>query len=156
MLYLFFCLLPILIIPISMYLTIKRDSLNWEIKKGKICYHCKSTLNLSDKDLMSRIMIDRDFTTLCLQCSRDNKINSIKNPILKYKYRFQKYLVQKKSDKITIYFAITSFFFITLDIILVAFSIKTRLSLVYGSINLIFWFINIYKILYTTKKKSHK
>lgn len=156
MFYLLFCLLPILIIPISMYLTIKRDSLTWEIKKGKICYHCKSTLNLSDKDLMSRLMIENDHSMLCLSCSRDTKINSLKNPLLKYKYSFQKYLVQKKSDKITIYFTISSFFFISLDIILMIFSIKTILSLVYGSINLVFWIISIYKILYTTKKKPHK
>jgi len=149
-----FSLFPLLLIPITMMLTAKRKSLSWEIKKGKICYNCKDNLNLSDKDLMSRIMVDTDRSKLCTSCSRDMKINSIRNPLISLKYKFQKYLASKKSDNLIWYFSIAAFFFIVLDILLVFFGIKLHLSLTYSSINIIFWSLSIYKILYTTTKKT--
>lgn len=149
-----FSLFPLLLIPITMILTAKRKSLSWEIKKGKICYNCKDNLNLSDKDLMSRIMVDTDHSKLCTSCSRDMKINSIRNPLISLKYKFQKYLASKKSDNLIWYFSIAAFFFIVLDILLVIFGIKLQLSWTYSSINIIFWSLSIYKILYTTTKKT--
>lgn len=149
-----YSLFPLLLIPISMYLLSKRKSLLWDIKKGKICYNCKDDLNLSDSDLMKRIMFDTNHAKLCLSCSRDVKINSIRNPLINLKHKFESYLISKHSDKLVWYFTGAAVVFIILDIVLISFGIKIHLSLIYTSINMIFWIINIYKILYTTKKSN--
>lgn len=148
-----YSLFPLILIPVSMFLTIKRKSLSWEIKKGKICFNCKEDLNLSDKDLMSRIMVDTDHSKLCTTCLRDLKIKSIRNPLINLKYKFQKYLISKKSDKLIWYFVGSVFFFIGLDVVLMFFGLKLHLSWIYSSINIVFWIYSIYKILYTTQKK---
>lgn len=148
-----YSLFPLILIPVSMFLTIKRKSLTWEIKKGKICFNCKEDLNLSDKDLMSRIMVDTDHSKLCTTCLRDLKIKSIRNPLINLKYKFQKYLISKKSDKLIWYFVGSVFFFIGLDVVLMFFGLKLHLSWIYSSINIVFWIYSIYKILYTTQKK---
>lgn len=148
-----YCLFPVLLIPISIYLSQKRKSLSWEIKKGKICYHCKEDINLSDDILMSRIMMNKDYKKLCTKCSRDIKIDSIKNPIIFLKYKFDKYLISKKSDELNWYFAGSVFMLITVDIILTICGYKIGLYLLYGTLNIIFWIISIYKIIYTTQKK---
>lgn len=149
-----YSLFPLLLIPISMILTVKRKSLSWEMKMGKICYNCKEYLNLSNKDLMSRLMDENDHSKLCISCSRDTKINSIRNPLINLKYKFQKYLTSKKSDNLIWYFTLAAFLFIVLDILLMYFGIKLHLSWIYSSINIVFWISSIYKILYTTTKKT--
>lgn len=149
-----YSLFPILLIPISMILMVRRKSLSWEIKKGKICYNCKDNLNLSDKDLMSRLVDDNCHSKLCTSCLRDIKINSIRNPLFNLKYKFQRYLIDKKSDKLIWYFFGSVFFFIGLDILLMYFGIKLHLSWIYSTINIVFWIFSIYKILYTTTKKT--
>lgn len=151
---LLFNIIPFILIPISMYLTKKRKSLTWEIKKGTVCYNCKEDLGLSEMKLLSRIMDSKDFSKLCVQCTRDIKIESIKNPTLNLKYKFKKYLISKKSDKLIWYFTAAAFFFIGLDITLMLFEIKLGLSWIYGSVNIIFWLVSIYKIFLTTKKPS--
>lgn len=130
-----------------MFLTLKRKSLSWEIKKGKICYHCKEDLELSSEEM--RLMLDTDNSKLCTSCSRDMKINSIRNPLISLKYKFQKYLISKNSDKLIWYFTISVFFFIG---IMILFDLK-HLSWIYSSINILFWIFSIYKIIYTTQKK---
>jgi hypothetical protein len=151
---LLFNIIPFILIPISMYLTKKRKSLIWEIRKATICYNCKEDLGLSEMKLLSRIMDPKDFSKLCVQCTRDIKIESIKNPTLNLKYKFKKYLISKKSDKLIWYFTAAAFFFIGLDITLMLFEIKLGLSWIYGSVNIIFWLVSIYKIFLTTKKPS--
>lgn len=151
---LLFNLIPLLLIPISMYFTIKRKSLSWELKKGTICRNCKKDLGLSELEILSRIDSGDDFSKICVQCSRDIKIDSIKNPLINLKYKFKNYLISEESDKLVWYFTAAVFFFIGLDITLMLFEIKLGLSWIYGSLNIIFWIISIYKIFLTTKKPS--
>lgn len=149
-----YSLFPLLLLPISIILTVKRKSLSWEIKKGKICYNCKEDLNLSNEELMKILMLDTDNSKLCLCCSRDLKINSIKNPLIASKYKFKKYLISKNSDKLVWYFGGSVFFFIVIDFsMMIFFDVKLHLFWIYSSINIIFWIINIYKTYYTTIKK---
>lgn len=150
-----YCFLPILFIPFSIYLLKRRNSVLWDVRKGKKCYNCKEDLDLSNEDLLKRLLDDKDHKGLCISCSRDMKLSLIKNPISSLKFKFHKYLFSKKSDKIVYYFAGFVFFFILLDITLVFFGIKANLYLVYGTINIIFWIVNSYKIIYTTQKKSN-
>jgi hypothetical protein len=149
-----YCLLPVILIPITILLSKNRESLMWYIRKGKICYNCKENLNLSDEDLMSRVMIDNNFSNICTQCSRDIKISSISNPLISIKYKFHKFLISKKFDRLAWYFGGFAFFFIIADVVFMSFGHKLSLFWIYGTINILSWFINIYKIYYTTKKPS--
>lgn len=142
--------------PVTLYLSTKRESLSWDIKKGKICYNCKESLNLSDKDLLARLMVDKEHQKLCISCLRDCKINSLRNPIKKLYYNFQNFVVKKKSNKLVFYFTSFALFFILLDILLKVLGINLPLFFLYGTSNIVFWFINIYQLFYTSKKKVSK
>lgn len=148
--------MPFFLMPVTLYLSTKRESLSWEIKKGKICYNCKESLNLSDKDLLARLMVDKEHQKLCISCLRDCKINSLRNPIKKLYYNFQNFVVKKKSNKLVFYFTSFALFFILLDILLKVLGINLPLFFLYGTSNVVFWFINIYQLFYTSKKKVSK
>ncbi len=149
-----YCFLPILFIPFSIYLLKNRNSVSWDVRKGKKCYNCKDNLDLSNKDLFKRLLDDKNHKRLCISCSRDMKLSLIKNPISSLKFKFHKYLFSKESDKMVYYFFVFVFFFILIDIVLMFFGIKSNLYLAYGTINIIFWIVNTYKTIYTTTKKT--
>ncbi len=149
-----YCFLPILFIIFDMYLLKSREYISWDVKKGKMCYNCKSDLNLSEEEIFKRIgNYSNEHMKLCLSCSRDIKLRSIINPIRSLKFKFEKSLFSKKYDKIFYYFIGFFSFFIILDIILISSGIKMKLYLIYGTINILFWILNIYKTIYTTIKK---
>ena len=148
-----YCLLPLVFIFFQFSILKKRNSLSWEIKKGKICYNCKEDLNLSEKDTFDRLMKSEDYSKLCISCSRDRKISLLKYPSLILKYKFQKYLISQKFNKLNIYFLISVLFFIILDVIFKINGISSSLYLVYGSINIIYWCISIYRTIYMSNKK---
>lgn len=148
-----YCFLPIIFIFYQFSILKNRKSLNWEIKKSKICYNCKEDLNLSEEDTFDRLMKSEDYSKLCIPCSRDKKISLLKYPFLIIKYKFQKYLISQKFDKLNKYFLISVLFFIILDIVFMFNGIKSNLYLVYSSINIIYWIISIYGSIYTSIKK---
>ncbi len=148
-----FCFFPILFLIFQFYLLKKRKSLSWEIKKGHICYNCKQDLNISEKDIWDRLMKSEDFSKVCISCSRDRKIASLKNRLLVFKYKFQKVIVSKKFEKIHFVFLPIVFFFIILDVVLIFCGMKLGLWVVYGSLNIIWWLIVTYKTYYTSEKK---
>ena len=148
-----FCFLPFLFLFFQFYLLKKRRTLVWEIKKGEICYNCKESLNIPEKDIWDRLMKSEDFSKICISCSRDRKISLLKNPLFIWKYKFQKAIVSNKF-KIHWIFLPIIFFFIILDVILIFCGIRLGLWLVYGSLNIIWWLIITYKTYYTTMKKK--
>jgi hypothetical protein len=131
-----------------------RESVSWDVRKGKKCYNCKDNLDLSNEDLLKRLLDDKNHKRLCISCSRDMKLSLIKNPISSLKFKFHKYIFSKESDKMVYYFTVFVFFFILLDIILMIFGIKAKIYLIYGTINIFFWIVNTYKTIYTTTKKT--
>jgi hypothetical protein len=131
-----------------------RESVSWDVRKGKKCYNCKDNLDLSNEDLLKRLLDDKNHKRLCISCSRDMKLSLIKNPISSLKFKFHKYIFSKESDKMVYYFTVFVFFFILLDIILMIFGIKSKIYLIYGTINIFFWIVNTYKTIYTTTKKT--
>lgn len=149
-----YCFLPIIFIPFNMYLMKSRESVSWDVRKGKKCYNCKDNLDLSNEDLLKRLLDDKNHKRLCISCSRDMKLSLIKNPISSLKFKFHKYIFSKESDKMVYYFTVFVFFFILLDIILMIFGIKAKIYLIYGTINIFFWIVNTYKTIYTTTKKT--
>lgn len=151
-----YCFLPLLFIPFNLFLDKRRESISWEVKRGKKCYSCKEDLDLPEEDLFKRILSDKEHTQLCVPCSRDMKLSLIKNTMISLKFKFHKYLFSNKSNNTVYYFTIAVFLFILLDIILMTFGIKIKLYLIYGSINILFWAFNTYKTLYTTIKKPQK
>lgn len=148
-----YCLLPIVFAFFQISILKKRNSLSWEIKKGKICYNCKEDLNLSEKETFERLMKSEDYSKICIPCSRDRKISLLQYPYLIIKYRFQKFIVTQKFDKLNKYFLISVLFFIILDVIFKINGIRSSLYLVYGSINIIYWSISIYRTIYMSNKK---
>ncbi len=148
------CFLPFLFIFWNMKLLKKRKSVSFEIKKGQICFNCKTDLGLSDSDKFKRIMDANDFYRLCVCCNRDRKINSLSSRLLKYKYILQKFLASKKSDKLIWWFLVPVFFFILLDILfkIIGFGVY-GIPWIYGSINIIYWCLITYKNYYTSIKK---
>jgi hypothetical protein len=131
-----------------------RESVSWDVRKGKKCYNCKDNLDLSNEDLLKRLLDDKNHKRLCISCSRDMKLSLIKNPISSLKFKFHKYIFSKESDKMVYYFTVFVFFFILLDIILMIFGIKAKIYLIYGTVNIFFWIVNTYKTIYTTTKKT--
>lgn len=148
-----FCFLPILFMIFQLYLLKSRNSVTWEIKKGHICYNCKEDLNISEKDSWDRMMKSEDFSKLCISCSRDQKISALKSPLLKWKFKIQKRMIGDKFDKLYWFFTPAVFLVIVLDLILMFYKIRLNLWIVYGSINLIWWILMIWRSLYTTQKK---
>jgi hypothetical protein len=148
-----YCLLPIVFVFFQISILKKRNSLSWEIKKGKICYNCKEDLNLSEKETFERLMKSEDYSKICIPCSRDRKISLLQHPYLIIKYKFQKFVVTQKFDKLNKYFLISVCFFIILDIVFKLFGMNISLYLVYGSINIIYWCISIYRTIYMSNKK---
>jgi len=149
-----FCFIPILFTILHFYLLKKRKSLDWEIKKGQICYNCKEDLNISEKESWNRIMKSEDFSKLCVSCNRDQKISSLSNPFFRWKYKFQKVLISNnKYNKITLIFPIVAFSSIILDLILKFNHIDLNLWIVYGSANIIWYLIMTWRTIYTTQKK---
>jgi hypothetical protein len=137
----------------QLYLLKSRNSVTWEIKKGHICYNCKEDLNISEKDSWDRMMKSEDFSKLCISCSRDQKISALKSPLLKWKFKIQKRMIGDKFDKLYWFFTPAVFLVIVLDLILMFYKIRLNLWIVYGSINLIWWILMIWRSLYTTQKK---
>ena len=150
---LIFCFLPVLLAVFHTFLLKKRKSISWNIEKGEICYHCKESLNLSDDLILKRLLDPKDYSSLCVSCNRDRKIQQIKKPYLKWKFKFLNAIVTKSLSKISLIFMVIVFSLIALDVILIFSGIKFRLWPIYGSLNLIFYFITIYKTIYTSPKK---
>ncbi len=148
-----FCFLPILFMIFQFYLLKSRNSVTWEIKKGHICYNCKENSNISEKDKWDRMMKSEDFSKLCISCSRDQKISTLKNPLLRWKFKIQKRMIGDKFDKLYWFFTPAVFLVIVVDLILMFYKIRLNLWIVYGSINLIWWILMIWRSLYTTQKK---
>jgi hypothetical protein len=148
-----FVFLPFLFFIFQFYCEKKRKSVSWEIKKGQICYNCKESLNVSEEDIWDRLMKDKDYSKICISCNRDRKISLLKNPLLIWKYKFQKFIISDKFKKIHWIFLPLAFFFIILDLVLIFCGVRLKMWLVYGSINIIWWFIITWKIYYTTIKK---
>lgn len=151
-----YCFLPLLFIPFNIFLEKRRESISWEVKRGKKCFSCKENLDLPEEDLFKRILDDKELTQLCVSCSRDMKLSLIKNPISSLKFKFHKYLFSNKSNNIVYYFTIGVFIFILLDTYLIYSGIRMKLYLIYGTMNIIFWIVNTYKTYYTTIKKPQK
>lgn len=151
-----YCFLPLLFIPFNILLDKRRESISWEVKRGKKCFSCKENLDLPEEDLFKRILDDKELTQLCVSCSRDMKLSLIKNPISSLKFKFHKYLFSNKSNNIVYYFTIGVFIFILLDTYLIYSGIRMKLYLIYGTMNIIFWIVNTYKTYYTTIKKPQK
>ena len=101
-----YCFLPLLFIPFNIFLEKRRESISWEVKRGKKCFSCKENLDLPEEDLFKRILDDKELTQLCVSCSRDMKLSLIKNPISSLKFKFHKYLFSNKSNNIVYYFTI--------------------------------------------------
>lgn len=149
-----YCLLPIFLIVITMYLLTTRESVSWNVKRGKSCYSCKIDLGLSNEEIIKRLGDTSDkHLELCLSCVRDQKLSLIVSPISSLKFKFQRFLFSEKSETVFYYFAGVAFFFIVLDVILMIFGIKTKLNLTYLTLNLFFWIFTTYKIIYTSQKK---
>ena len=148
-----FCFLPILFMIFQFYLLKSRDSVTWEIKKGKICYNCKEDLDISEKDIWDRMMKSEDFSKLCISCIRDQKISTLKNPLLRWKFKIQKRMIGDKFDRLYWFFTPVVFIVIVVDLVLLYYKIRLNLWIVYGSINLIWWILMIWRSLYTTQKK---
>lgn len=148
------CLLPILFIIYDIHLHKKRESISYSINIGKICYNCKCDLNLEDNDIIIRTFDVEEHQTLCKSCNRDQKLNTLHNSLIIYKYKFQKFIVSVKYIKLIYWFTIPVFFFILLHILFLIIGIKLNiLPWIYGGLNISYWIINIYKTKYTTIKK---
>jgi len=150
---LIYCFIPIFLLLYQLWVMKKRTSITWNIKKGEICYHCKESLNLSDDLLFKRLLDPTDYSQLCISCNRDKKIQQIKRPYLKWKFKFLNFIISKDFNKFNLIFVISIFSIIILDVILISIGTKIRLWPVYGTINLIFYLISIYRTFYTTTKK---
>jgi hypothetical protein len=150
---LIYCFLPLLLSVFHVYLIKKRKSLSWNIRKGEICYHCKDSLNLSDDLILKRLLDPKNYCSLCVSCNRDRKIQQIKRPYLKWKFKMFNSMVSENTSKFNIIFIAIIFLLIALDIVLISVGIKFRLWPVYGTLNLLFYFFSIYKTFYTTSKK---
>lgn len=148
-----FCISPFFIMAYYFLILRKRESLDWYIKKGHICYNCKEDLNISEDDSWDRLASMDNYSKLCVSCNRDRKISSINNQILSFKYKFQNFMVSPKYDKMNLLFLLIIVFSIGLDVILKLNNIKLDLWIIYGSSNIIWWSLIIWKTLYTTRKK---
>ena len=139
-----YCFFPILLVIFNMYLLKSRDYVSWDVKKGKMCYNCKTDLNLSEEEIFKRLGNYSD---------EHMKLCPIISPIRSLKFKFERFLFSKKSDNIFYYFTGFVFFFIILDIIFISFGIKIKLYLIYGTTNILFWILTTYKTIYTSIKK---
>lgn len=151
---LIYCFLPVLLAAVHILLIKKRNSISWNIEKGEICYHCKESLNLSDDLMFKRLLDPKDYSSLCVSCNRDRKIQQIKKPYLKWKFKFLNSIVTKDLSKINLIFMVIVFSLIALDVILLFAGIKFRLWPLYCTLNLLYYFLTISKTLYTTTKKT--
>lgn len=131
----------------------KRKLVIWNINKGEMCYQCKESLELKDEILIRRLLDTTDFKTLCTSCKRENKISQLKKPYLKWKFKFQIFLYSKDFSKIYWIFPIIIFVVILVDVISMFAGNKLGLWWVYGTLNLLFYFILFIKLKYTTVKK---
>lgn len=149
-----YCCIPIILFVLQLYLMKSRTSVLYKIKRGEICYNCKESLNVSDYLLWKRISNYADYSQLCVSCDRDKKLTQIKKPLLvKWKYNFLKFLINN-SKKFNITSVVIILSLIISDLILGFFGYKFGLWIIYGTLNLIFYFISLKRILYTSIKKT--
>jgi len=148
-----FCFSPLILLCYHLYLIKKRTSLSWGIKKGEICYHCKESLNLSNDIMVKRLLDPKDYSSLCVSCNRDRKIQQIKRPYTKWKFNFLNFLISDKFSKLNIIFIVSIALFIVGDVVLNFTGSKIRLWSIYGTMNFILYFVTIYRTIYTTQKK---
>ena len=148
-----FCFSPLILLCYHLYLIKKRTSLSWSIKKGEICYHCKESLNLSNDIMVKRLLDPKDYSSLCVSCNRDRKIQQIKRPYTKLKFNFLNFLISDKFSKLNIIFIVSIALFIVGDVVLNFTGSKIRLWSIYGTMNFILYFVTIYRTIYTTQKK---
>lgn len=150
---LIYLLLPLLLGVIYYFFSRKRKLLDWNIRKGVICYNCKEDMNLDDGILLSRVLDLTDFKILCKVCNRENKISQLKKPYLKWKFQFQSFVVSKKFKKIYWIFPTIICSIIFIDTLSIFLDHRLELWPIYGTLNLIFYFLFFYKLKYTTIKK---
>ena len=94
-----YCFLPIFLVIFNMYLLKSRDYVSWDVKKGKMCYNCKTDLNLSEEEIFKRLgNYSDEHMSLCLSCSRDIKLNSIISPI-----RSNFYIIHRNFSEACVY-----------------------------------------------------
>ena len=87
-----YCFLPIFLVIFNMYLLKSREYISWDVKKGKMCYNCKTDLNLSEEEIFKRLgNYSDEHMKLCLSCSRDIKLSSIISPIKTLKFKFERF-----------------------------------------------------------------
>lgn len=144
-----FSFIPIILIVIWMAFSTKRNSLSWEIKKGYNCYNCKSVIQLTVDETNKRLFNDDEQIQLCTTCNRDRKIKSINNKFIHKFYKFQNWLVSKKSDKMFVWFITPISIFLILGVILS----NRYISCISSTLNSIYLIIQIYKTYYTSQKK---
>lgn len=75
-----YTLFPIFLAFIYLIFLFKRKSMDWNIRKGEVCYNCKESMDL-DLGLLARLLDEKDFNTLCKPCSREKKYFNYKNRI---------------------------------------------------------------------------
>ena len=148
-----YCFLPLFLAIFYYTYSRKRKLVIWNINKGEMCYQCKESLELKDEILIGRLLDTTDFKTLCTSCKRENKISQLKKPYLKWKFKFQIFLYSKDFSKIYWIFPIIIFVVILIDVISMFVGNKLGLWWVYGTLNLLFYFILFIKLKYTTVKK---
>ena len=76
----------------------------------------------------------------------------IKNPILKWWYKIWDNFIKEPNPYTKMHMFLV-FGLIALDMIFLFSGIKLRLVIVYGTLNLVYWILNIFKMYYVSIKK---
>ena len=148
------------------YLYIKKKtnkSIEWNLKKGLVCYGCKEDLRSFDdlikESMKNGISFDeiKEEPMVCTSCSRDSKLDEINGKkITKYKLKYKKFLITGFNKFIWIWLA-TIVLSLILDGIL-TFTIednKIRVFFYIGQImQAFYWFSFIEKWKLTTIKEE--
>jgi hypothetical protein len=149
-----FSFLPIILIFFSIRQLYKREYVNYDIKKGYICYNCKSEIPHTSDEKFSKVLDETDFSQLCIPCNRDIKIESLNSNYKLLFHKFKKWLVSKKSEKLFFYFLIPIVVLILSDIILKVLGYDIKLNYIYITLNIIYLIITIFKNNLTSKNKT--
>ena len=146
------CLSSIPLIIWSYVLSLKRNSLAFEMKTGWICHCCRDGLDMTDEEKLKKLFSRPKSYHVCISCLRERKLKMLKNPLLKWKYKFWDRFIMV-SEPYTRIYLILVFSLIALDLIFIFTGVKFRLALAYGTTNLIYWILTLYKVYYVSIKK---
>lgn len=113
----FFSLIPFIFLIYSIILSYRRESISYDIKKGYICYSCKSEIDTFDDRVQrlmnSQIKLDHitllEKPTICKSCDRESKLNQLSRLGFFYsmKSKLDSYLILDKSNKLILLFITT-------------------------------------------------